>query len=47
MSDRWYVIAIVVAYIAAGAVLGLACAVLLNAADQINQIDTTNLCRRI
>jgi len=44
MSDRWYVIAIVLAYLAAGAVLALGCAVLLNAADQVHNAP---LCRRI
>lgn len=44
MSDRWYLIAIVLAYLAAGAVLAFACAVLLNAANQIHDAD---LCRRI
>jgi len=44
MNDRWMVIALAVAYLAAGAILACGCLVLLNAADQIN---SANLCRRI
>jgi hypothetical protein len=44
MSDRWYFVALVLAYLAAGAILAFGCFVLLNAADQIN---SSNLCRRI
>lgn len=44
MSDRLLLIAFVLAYMAAGAVLGFACIVLINAADQINNAP---FCRRI
>jgi hypothetical protein len=44
MTDRWYLIAIILAYLAAGAVLAFACIVLLDAANQIHDAD---LCRRI
>jgi hypothetical protein len=44
MSDRWYVIALCLAYLAAGAILAFGCLVLLHAADQITNAD---LCRRI
>jgi hypothetical protein len=43
MTDRWYVIALCLAYLAAGAVLAFGCIVMLHAADQI---DSANLCRR-
>jgi hypothetical protein len=43
-SERYLVVAIAVAYLAAGAVLGFSCAVL---ASTAHHIETANLCRRI
>jgi hypothetical protein len=44
MSDRWYILAICLAYVAAGAILALGCIVLLHAADEVNNAP---FCRRI
>lgn len=44
MSERVVLVAFVLAYMAAGAVIGFACCVLVNAADQINNAP---FCRRI